>query len=312
VRWVGAAARVASLGVRERRSLRLPGGWFWGDRGGMGSARFVLLGLMACRSPRPPEFSGGVPLQLAESGHGTIFVPVAVNGHPLRFVFDTGATISAVTPSTARALELVPDGTTLINGTIAAQLATLKTLSLGTLRHDRVRIAIVDLPEERRIDEHFDGVLGLDILSQHDVAVDLPQHRFVFYAPNQLAHGDAVDGMIRIPFTKGHYGLIELSVSFDERGAIPAFLDLGAQRTITNAVTANWIEGGGPLDPVRLSRGLTVGDVRWDQFSVVVEDLQIFEYWIRSDELAVILGADLFRDRALVLAYQDSALFVAR
>jgi hypothetical protein len=279
----------------------------------MGRARFVLLVLLACRSPRPPEFAGGVAIQLAQSRHGTVFVPVVVNGRSLRFVFDTGATITAVTPATARTLELVPDGTTLVNGTIEAQLATLKTLSVGSLGHEHVRVAIVDLPEERRIDEHFDGVLGLDILSQHDVAVDIPRNRFVFYPPNQLAHGDAVRGMIRVPFTKGHYGLIELNVTFSERrGAIPAFLDLGAQRTITNMATANWIEGGGPLDPERSARTLTVGDVRWDQFSVIVEDLQIFEYWIRTDELAVILGADLFRDRALVLAYQDSALFVAR
>jgi hypothetical protein len=279
----------------------------------MGSARFVLLVLLACCTPRPPVFAGGVALQLEQSRHGTVFVPVVVNGHPLRFVFDTGATITAVTPATAKALELAPDGTTLVNGTIEAQLATLTSLSVGSLRHDHVRIAIVDLPEERRIDEHFDGVLGLDILAQHDVAVDLPRHRFVFYPPNELAHSDVVRKMIRVPFTKGHYGLIELKVTFDERrGAVPAFLDLGAQRTITNMVTANWIEGGGPFDPERSSRALTVGEVRWRQFSVVIEDLQIFEYWIRADELAVILGADLFQDRALVLAYQDGALFVAR
>lgn len=279
----------------------------------MGWACLVVVALVACRSPRPPVFSGGVPLQLDQSRHGTMFVPVSIDGHPLRFVFDTGATISAVTPTTARALALVPDGRTLVNGKLEAQLATVKTLSVGTLRHDHVRIAIVDLPEERRIDEHFDGVLGLDILSQHDVAVDMPRGRYVFYPPNTLAHGDAVRGMIRVPFTKGHYGLIELRAAFDERrGALPAYLDLGAQRTITNTVTANWIEGGGPLDPERSARGLTVGDIRWDQFSVVVEDLQIFEYWLRADDLAVILGADLFRDRSIVLAYQEGELFVAR
>lgn len=272
----------------------------------------LALALVACRSPRPPVFSGGVESPLAQSGHGTVFVPVTVNGRPLRFIFDTGATISAVTPATAKALALVPDGTTLVNGKIDAKLATLKSLAVGTIRHDHVRVAIVDLPEERRIDEHFDGVLGLDILGQHDVAIDIPRHRFVFYPPNSLAHSDAVNGMIRVPFTKGHYGLVELRVAFDERAGIPAYLDLGAQRTITNTVTANWIEGGGPLDPVRASRGLTVGDVRWSEFAVVVENLQIFEYWIRSDDLAVILGADLFRDRALVLAYQDGELFVAR
>ena len=293
------------------RCVRVVSGGFRGHGYDMGHARFVLLVLVACRGPRPPEFSGGVELQLAQSGHGTVFVPVVVNGRPLRFIFDTGATISAVTPATARALALVPDGSTLVNGVIEAQLATLKSLSVGSIRHDHVRVAIVALPEERRIDEHFDGVLGLDILSQHDVAIDMPRHRFVFYPPNHLAHSDAVRGMIRVPFTKGHYGLVELKVAFDERGSIPAFLDLGAQRTITNAVTANWIEGGGPIDPERSSRGLTVGDVRWNAFTVVVENLQIFEYWIRSDDLAVILGADLFRDRALVLAYQDSALFVA-
>jgi hypothetical protein len=117
--------------------------------------------------------------------------------------------------------------------------------------------------------------------------------------------------MIRVPFTKGHYGLVELKVSFDERSGIPAFLDLGAQRTITNSITANWIEGGGTSDP-RSLRGLNLGEARWNEFAIVVDNLQIFEYWIRSDDLAVILGADLFQNRALVLAYQDSELFIAR
>ncbi|HEY1553821.1 MAG TPA: retropepsin-like aspartic protease [Kofleriaceae bacterium] len=279
----------------------------------MGRVGLALLVLVACRSPRPPEFSGGVELALAQSWHGTVFVPVVVNGTALRFIFDTGATISAVTPETALALGLVPDGTTVVNGTLQAKLATLKSLSVGSISHTHVRIAIVALPEERRIDEHFDGVLGLDILGRHDIAIDIPRHRFVFYPPNYLAHSDAVDGMIRVPFTKGQHGLVELKVSFDEkRGGIPAYLDLGAQRTITNPVTANWIEGGGRIDPERSSRGLTVGDARWSDFAIVVDDLQIFQYWIRSDDLAVILGADLFRDRELVLAYQDGALFVAR
>jgi len=279
----------------------------------MASARLALLVVaVACRSPRPPEFTGGVELPLAQSLHGTVFVPVVIDGHPLRFIFDTGATISAVTPAIAHDLGLVSDGSTLVNGTIKAELATVQSLAVGSLDHRHVRIAIVALPEERRIDEHFDGVLGLDIFAQHDVAIDIPRKRFVFYPPDYLAHGDAVAAMIRVPFSKGHYGLVELKVSFDERAGVPAFLDLGAQRTITNKATANWIEGGGPIDPEHSSRGLNIGEARWSDFTVVVDDLQIFEYWIRDDDLAVILGADLFRDRALVLAYQDGALYVAR
>jgi hypothetical protein len=272
----------------------------------------ALMLVTGCHGPRPPEFAGGVQLQLAQSRHGTVFVPVVVNGRPLRFIFDTGASISAVTPAVAGALHLVADGTTKVNGTLAAQLTNLKTLSVGSIEHHDVRAAIIALPEEKRIDERFDGVLGLDILSQHDVAIDFPRQRFVFYPPNHLAHSEEVNDMIRVDFTKSRNGLVELSVAFDERGPIPAFLDLGAQRTITNSVTANWIEGPGNADPERAPRGLNLGDVRWEQFSIIVEDLPIFDHWIRTDELAVILGADLFRDRSVVLAYQDGALFVSR
>lgn len=251
-------------------------------------------------------------VQLAESRHGTVFVPVVVNGRPLRFIFDTGASISAVTPEVADALGLVPDGTTLVNGTIPARLTMLKSLSVGSIVHRDVRAAIVELPEERRIDEHFDGVLGLDILSQHDIAIDFPGNRFVFYPANHLAHSDELDKMIRIDFKKSRLGLVELDVAFDERGPIPAYLDLGSQRTTTNSVTANWIEGGGDHDPRRTSRALNVGEARFEQFSIIVDDLPIFDHWIRADELAVILGADLFRDRSVVLAYQEGAFFVSR
>jgi len=272
----------------------------------------VVLAVVGCRSPVPPTFAGGVELKLAESEHGTVFVPVVVDGRPLRFVLDTGASISAVTPAVADALGLVPDGRTLINGTIDALLSRVTTLSVGSIDHRDVRIAIVNLPEEKRIDERFDGVLGLDILAQHDVAIDFPHHRFVFYPPRQLANSDDVSDMIRVDFTQSPKGLVEVDVAFDERGPIPAYLDLGAQRTFTNAVTANWIEGAGVSDPERSPRGLNLGKVRWEHFSIVVEDLPIFDHWIRSDELAVILGADLFRQRSIVLAYQERALFVSR
>ncbi len=279
----------------------------------MGSVRFlVVLALVGCRSPRAPSFAGGVELPLAESWHGSVFVPVVVNGHPLRFVFDTGATITALTPATAEMLGLQGEGNIIVNGTIPAQLTRLASLSVGTIQHANVRAAIVDLPEEKRIDEQFDGVLGLDILSQHDVAIDIPKKKLVFYGPSELADSDMVDNMIRVDFEKSHNGLVEFTVNFDERGQIPAYLDLGAQRTFTNPVTANWIQGPGNGDPERAAHGLNLGEVRWDRFSVIVEDLPIFEHWIRSDELAVILGADLFRDRAVVLAYKAGALFVAR
>jgi len=275
-----------------------------------------LLGVLAlvvgCRSPKPPSFVGGVALPLTQSGHGTVFVPVVVNGHPLRFVLDTGATITAITPATAELLELHGEGNLLVNGTIPAQLTHLAALSVGTLQHANMRAAIVDLPEERRIDEHFDGVLGLDILAQHDIAVDIPRKRLVFYAAGELVHSDIVEDMIRIDFHKSPRGLVELKVDFDERGAVSAYLDLGAQRTFTNPATANWIRGPGNGAPEREPRGLNLGEVRWEQFSVVVEDLPIFEHWVRSDDLGLIIGADLFFDRALVLAYKDSALFVTR
>ena len=274
------------------------------------SVLFALL--IACRSPQPPAFSGGVQLQLAESRHGTVFVPVVVNGRPLRFIFDTGANISAVTPAVADALGLVADGTTLINGTIPAKLTTIDSIAVGSIQHAHVRAAIVELPEEKRIDERFDGVLGLDILSQHDVAIDFPHQRYIFYPANALAHSDELDGMIRIDFTKAHNGLMEFTAAFDERGSIPAYLDLGSQRTTTNSVTANWIEGGGKIDPERTARALNLGHARWEQFAIIVDDVPIFDHWIRADELALILGADLFADREVVLAYQDGALYVTR
>jgi aspartyl protease family protein len=82
------------------------------------------------------EVSGGeTRIRMARDGH--FWVPVLVNGVDRRFLVDTGATLTAVSPETAQLAGIEPErlGRTILlktaNGTSAAHLASLEELRVG-------------------------------------------------------------------------------------------------------------------------------------------------------------------------------------
>lgn len=276
----------------------------------------MLVALGACRAPAP-HFPGGVDLELAQSSGGTLFVPVVVNGQPRKFVIDTGASITAVTPTTARELRLAATGDTmLINDETVALVANLRTLSVGTAHHSDVRVAIVALPAAKRIDERFDGILGLDILGQYDVVVDLQRHRLVLHPPGHVAQTDGAQHMSQVRFERVRNGLVQLTAMLDDNPPIPAILDLGSQHTVVNSAGARWLafNRSGYINGWR-PKSIRIGDFEayeLDGWFLPVSDLPMFAGWGYASTPAVLLGVDLFADRMLVLAYQSGTLFVSR
>ena len=87
---------------------------------------------------------------VAADAQGNFFVDAAVNGAPVRFLVDTGASTVALTPADARAAGLAADGSgetltiSTAHGAATAARASLRTLRLGQLELEDVSAVVMD------------------------------------------------------------------------------------------------------------------------------------------------------------------------
>lgn len=123
--------------------------------------------------------------------HGTLTVPLDVNGVRATFVLDTGAERTLVTPEAVRRLDLRLDqwvATTMrgVGGVVEHPNADPRSITLGgvplqrhTVAHD-TSLTVGDLPS-MATDTPVDGLLGQDFLSVFDLLLDMPGRQLVLY-----------------------------------------------------------------------------------------------------------------------------------
>lgn len=111
----------------------------------------------------PVIFGSSLTLRKSEDGH--FWVTADVNGRPVRFLVDSGATVTAMSAQAARDAGVEPGGLgieTVIetaNGIVEAERATISDLQVGTLRvrdHDVVISAALG----------DNNLLGMNFLSE--------------------------------------------------------------------------------------------------------------------------------------------------
>jgi hypothetical protein len=190
-------------------------------------------------------------------------------------------------------------------------------LAIAGVSHAGVRVAILEKAEARRLHARVDGILGLDVLSQHDIVVDYARRELVLLAPGALATSPAASKMARCELAHGPHGLILLDVGFEDLGSrIPAVLDLGAPVSYFNHAAARMF--GKNRSAVRPQfwvvhpPELDVGSVRVQQSFALVQDLSLFTRIGYANTPAMLLGSDAFEDRALAIGYRDRIAFVSR
>ncbi len=113
-----------------------------------------------------------------------IVVPVTVNGvEGLRFLLDTGASHSCVSPQLVDRLGLVSRGNATAlgaGGTMSLSIVRIATLELAGIVVKRLTVAVVNVDHVVKLTRHIDGVVGNDFLKRFVVTLDYKQSKVSF------------------------------------------------------------------------------------------------------------------------------------
>ena len=129
----------------------------------------TYFGMNALTAPKIARVAvsnnGALEIVIPRSRNGHYFVEGAINGHPITFMVDTGATTVAIDSSVARAAGL-PKGYAATFGTASGpapgETVPRQSVTVGGLRIDNVSIAVINGVGEV-------GLLGQNILRHMEV-----------------------------------------------------------------------------------------------------------------------------------------------
>lgn len=130
-----------------------------------------------------------VPFELLENKIILFKTPIDGKKDSLKFLFDTGATITTLERKVAQKLGIKPNQTDEVagaSGTRKLDVATGQRLKLAeNLWIENADILLDDL---QRLNEssgyHYDGVIGYDVLDHYLTEIDIDNKHFIFYPKN--------------------------------------------------------------------------------------------------------------------------------
>jgi len=128
-----------------------------------------------------------IPLEI---DNNILFLRVSVNGsRPLRFIFDTGASVSVVNSELLKELKLKVEGQasgTATGGNIQVGLVNGVSLSVAGAEVRNQILATLALDKTPCVE--FDGVIGYDFINQFIVEIDYPNSLINLYNPRTYVY----------------------------------------------------------------------------------------------------------------------------
>ncbi len=255
---------------------------------------------------------------------GRIIAPVMIDGTgPYRFLVDTGANDSMISPALAQRLKLTPGPGALmkvtgITGSEQLPWVPVARLRVGRFRWANMRMPITDSP----VMNGLDGILGLAGLPAERIAVDF-RHNVVWIGHS---HGGGVWGYLSIPARRTAGGLLRVHAHI---GSVPvvAVIDTGSPRTLGNealhkalmrsaarqkdnarifGVTRQVSDGDMAGSPTVYLGPAAIGDL-----DIVYGNIPIFKVWHLEDRPAVVIGMDVLGTvDGLILDYRRPHVYI--
>lgn len=257
-------------------------------------------------------------------GIGRIIAPVMINGTgPYRFLVDTGANYSMMSPALAQRLGLKPHDDALlrvigITGTERMPWVLVSRLRVGRFRLGNLRMPLSASP----VMNGLDGILGLAGFPAERIAVDF-RHNSVWLGHS---NGGGVWGYLSIPAQLTTGGLLQVSARI---GNIPvvAIIDTGSPRTLGNEALHRALlrNAERPKNNARIfgvTRQVSNGDMSGaptvylgpaaiGRLDIVYGNIPIFRIWHLEDRPAVVIGMDVLGTvDGLILDYRRAHVYI--
>ena len=243
---------------------------------------------------------------------GRVVVPVKINGRgPYRFIVDTGANHSTISPGLVRELGLTTGTQSLITldgitGATQVTYVSIDSLQAGDLTLGDTTLPVVWAP----VMAGADGILGAAGMSEKSLLIDFQRNRVAI--ANHIG-ANTRDRAIKIHAARVVNGLIVLDTTV---GGVrtAAVLDTGAERTLgnialrdalkksQNEVTRGFVAevtsvygATKEIETGEIARAplIAIDTLRITDVAVVYGDFHIFKVWEMHDKPAMILGMDV-------------------
>lgn len=306
-----------------------------------GASMLTAAGASALADVPPAADEGTRVLSAAEAQYNALFacpttldhigrvvVPVQVDGQgPFRFVIDTGASHSSVSPGLVRKLGLTVSKVPLIDLEGITGSAAVPAVRIGTLRAGSLVIRNIAVPVlSTSMMAGADGILGVAGFTDVTMLVDFERNRV------RLAR--ELGGDVRFDYSRVHTQVVAGGLM-----AVPAYvgnvqvlaiIDTGSERSLGNPAlrAALHIEDSpGRAEPVTVVYGATkqvevgrmavspviaVGPLRIAGVELIYGSFHIFKVWNLENRPAIILGMDVLGSvDALGFDFRRQDLFVA-
>ena len=250
---------------------------------------------------------------------GRLLIPVTINGQgPFRFVLDTGANRTVLTPELAAHLGLSVSANNRVMMSGVTGSASVPTVAVDRVKVGEVELRNVQLPVAASLSEDTSGTLGVDALPDSRVLLDFTTGRIQI----KKAHREnLMDGFGRIP---GQCRFMRLLIIRATVGRIPvrAVVDTGSQFTLANQALREKLGFPEKLDPAKTTdvvgetlerqKGerrtvpvVRVGTLQSPHPMLIFGDFYVFKLWRLEAEPAIVIGMDMLSSvDKLLIDYQ--------
>ncbi|WGM32828.1 retroviral-like aspartic protease family protein [Brevundimonas sp. NIBR11] len=296
------------------------------DRRQMLGGALVCLSLGAglARAQNAPALPVPPPDALALSANllTRMAALIRLQGRSFLFVIDTGAERTSIARDVAESLGLEPGPNVVVHGVTSAEAtptARVERMSFGRRRFRNLILPVFD-----RSMLAADGLLGLDVLSQFRLSMDLVRRTVTMTDTRSAYYTRGAVSVIPTRLVGGIGARVDVSGQLILTDAtadgvpVQSFVDSGAQYSIGNSALLRAIGGritgrpiplygvtGQTIDArVGALNDLRIGPHDLGPASLLFADLHAFDALGLSDRPALLLGADiLFRFRRIQLDY---------